>query len=350
MRFGNIPEPLGQAIVLVVFIVELPVFKNLHLFIAIIFSSFTDTLKADVVSTSNGDRFIGRITEFDGQSLKIDTPTAGVLTIDTKWITSFSTDQASTWEIKSAPADIQVETAITDGKAMINGQLIALDDLRLKSHTVPDKFSGIVELSWDIESDGDRKREFKLKSELHYQRNKWRHEANAEIQRGELHGIANEDVLEINYTPDYLISSHWLVTVDTSYREEGVDTIGRYSHIGIGPGYRFWGEDKDQLDFMLSADKIWIRGGAIELELNAIAAGLDYRQFLLSERLESYIDYRITYPDWSGIDYIVNSTLGLRYSFTHYVYLSVKYDLNKTRYVLGTLQERETNLVLGVKF
>lgn len=325
-------------------------FKKVHFFIAIIFSSFTDTLKADVVSTSNGDRFIGRITEFDGQSLKINTPTAGVLTIDAKWITSFSTDQASTWEIKNAPTDIKVETAITDGKAMIDGQLIALDDLRLKSHTVPDKFSGIVELSWDIERDGDRKREFRLKSELHYQPNKWRHEANAEIQRGELHGIANEDVLEINYTPDYLISSQWLIAVDTSYREQGVDTVAHYSHAGIGPGYRFWGEDKDQLDFKLSADKVRIRSGAMDLKLNAIAAVIDYRQFLLRDRLECYLDYRITHLDWNGIDYIVNSTLGLRYSFTNYLYLSVKHDIDETRYTLGKLQERETNLVLGTKF
>lgn len=101
---------------------------------------------------------------------------------------------------------------------------------------------------------------------------------------------------------------------------------------------------------MVSADKIWIESGAVDLELNAIAAVIDYRQFLLSDRLESYMDYRITYPDWSGINYIVNATLGLRYSFTHYLYLSIKYDIHKTDYLLGMLQERETNLVLGLKF
>lgn len=325
-------------------------FKKADFFVAIIFFCFAGTLKADVVFTSNGDKFVGTITEFDGQSLKIDTPTAGVLTIEAKWITSLTTDQARAWEIKNAATDVKIEAATTDGHVMIDNRLISLSDLRLKSRAVPDKLSGNAELGWDVESDGDRKREFRLKAELNYHLNKWRHEGHGEVKRGERHGIPNEDVLEINYTPDYLISSHWLFTVDTLYREEGVETVSHYSHVGVGPGYRFWGEDKDQLDFMLSADKIWIRSGAIDLELNAIAAGIDYRQFLLSDRLESYIDYRITYPDWSGIDYIVNSTLGLRYSFTHYLYLSIKYDINKTRYSLGTLQERETNLVLGVKF
>lgn len=325
-------------------------FKKTDFFIGIIFSFSVGTLQADVVFTSNGDKFVGTITEFDGQSLKMDTPTAGVLTIVAKWITSLTTDQARTWEIKSTAIDVKIQPATSDGHVMVDNQLIALSDLRLKSRAVPDKLSGNIELGWDMETDDDRKRELRLKAELLYHQNKWRHELNGEVKRGEQHGKANEDVLEINYTPDYLISSHWLVTVDTSYREEGVDTVSKYSHIGIGPGYRFWGEDKDQLDIMLSADKIWIRRGSIDLELDAIAAGLDYRQFLLSERLESYIDYRITYPDWSGIDYIINSTFGLRYSFTHYLYLSVKYDINKTRYVLGTLQERETNLVLGVKF
>jgi hypothetical protein len=325
-------------------------FKKTELFIAIIFSFFADSLKADVVFTNNGDKFVGTITEFDGQLLKIDTPTAGVLTIDAKWITSLTTDQVRTWEIKNAATDVRIEAATNDGYVMVDNRLITVSDLRLKRHKAPDKLSGNVELGLDMERDDDRKRELRLKADLHYQQNKWRHELNGEVKRGEQHGKANEDVLEINYTPDYLINANWLITVDTSYREEGVTTVSKYSHIGIGPGYRFWGEDKDQLDFMLSADKIWIKGGTIELELDAIAAGLDYRQFLLSERLESYIDYRITYPDWSGIDYIVNSTLGLRYSFTHYLYLSVKYDINKTRYSLGTLQERETNLVLGVKF
>ena len=324
--------------------------KKAHLFVAIIFSFFAATLKADVVSTSKGDTFVGRITEFDGHSLKIDTPSAGLLTIDAKLINSFATDQNRAWEINNASRDVRIETAAESGHVMIDGQLIALVDLRLKRRILPDKISGNVEAAWDMKRDGDRKRELRLKSELHYHLNKWRHELNGEVKRGELHGIPNEDFFEINYTPDYLISSRWLVTADTSYREEGVDAVSYYSHFGVGPGYRFWGEAKDQLDLMISADKIRIKSGSVDLELNAIAAGIDYRQFFLNERLESYVDYRTTYPDWSGIDYIINTTLGLRYSFTHYLYFSVKYDIDKTRYALGTLQDRETNLVLGAKF
>ena len=67
-------------------------FKKTELFIAIIVSFFAGTLKADVVFTSKGDKFVGTITELDGQSLKIDTTTAGALTIETKWITSFTTE------------------------------------------------------------------------------------------------------------------------------------------------------------------------------------------------------------------------------------------------------------------
>lgn len=324
--------------------------KKANLFIAVIFSFLASTLRADVVSTSNGDIFVGQITEFDRQSLKIDTPSVGVLTIDTRLIKSFNTDQNRTWEIQNTARIVRIEAATEDGHVMVDGELIALTDLHFKRRVSPDKMSGNVELAWDMKRDGDRKRELRLKSELHYQLNNWRHELNGEIKRGEQHGVANEDVFEINYTPDYLISSHWFITIDTSYREEGVNAVSYYSHVGVGPGYRFWGEAKDQLDLTVSADKVWLKSGAVDLQLNAIAASIDYRQFLLRDRLESYIDYRITYPDWSGIDYIVNSTLGLRYSFTHYLYFSVKYDVNKTRYSLGILQERETNLVLGLKF
>ncbi|HSC67724.1 MAG TPA: DUF481 domain-containing protein [Cellvibrio sp.] len=325
-------------------------FTKAKFFTTIALLGLADTLAADVVYTSNGDKFVGHIIELDGQLLKIDTPVAGMLTIETKWITSFTTDQAANWEIQDVPTETKIETATENGYVTANQQALPITSLRLKSRALPDKISGNIEAGWDVERDNDRKRELRLKAELHYQFNQWRHEGNAEIKQGELQGIANEDVLEINYTPDYLINSHWLVTVDTSYREEGIDTVSTYSHAGIGPGYRFWGDAKDQLDFTLSGDKIWIKSGSINLQMNAIAAGIDYQQFFLNERLESYIDYRITYPDWSGIDYIVNSTLGLRYSFTHYVYLSVKYDINKTRYLLGTLQDRETNFVLGVKF
>lgn len=324
--------------------------KKTNFLVVIIFLFFAGTLEADTVYTSNGDTFVGQITEFDGHTIKIDTPSAGSITIDAKLIKSFSTDQINHWEIKNSERKVMIATATEHGHVVIDGQLTSLHDLRLKRRALPDKLSGIVELSWDMKRDEDRKRELHLKSELHYHVNKWRHELKSEIKHGELRGTVNEDFYEINYSPDYLMSSHWLVTLDTSYRKEGVTSINRYSHAGIGPGYRFWGEAKDQLDLMVSADKIRIRSGSVDLELNAIAAGIDYRQFFLSDRLESYIDYRITYPDWNGIDYIVNSTLGLRYSFTHYLYFSVKYDINKTRYALGTLQDRETNLVLGAKF
>ncbi len=147
-------------------------FRNANAFVAIIFSLLAGTLQADVVFTRNGEKFVGHISEFDGQLLKIDTLSAGMLTIEAKWITSFATDQTRAWEIRGTRTDIKMETATIDGYVKIDKKVIAINDLRLRRRALPEKISGNVELGWDMESDGGRKRELRLKAELHYHLNK----------------------------------------------------------------------------------------------------------------------------------------------------------------------------------
>lgn len=73
---------------------------------------------------------------------------------------------------------------------------------------------------------------------------------------------------------------------------------------------------------------------------------LDYQQFWFEHKLERFADLQISHVYLDYVDYIVNSSAGLHYCFTHHIHLSFKYDYDETKHSLGSI--KDSNYVLGV--
>lgn len=306
--------------------------------------------RADQVLLANGDRISGTITGLTADTLKIKTDYAGTLSLDTSAVQSFRTDQPAVWQINLKDHTAVIHSSHKPGHIHIEGKDIAIRELTLNPIQRTWKKSGLLETSLDVDNDAQNKEKLKVDAELNLESRHWRHKITAQSRRDKQRNRVTEDTFESGYTLDYLFSPQWLLRADGSYREEGVDIDSQYWYLSAGPGYRLWGESKNKLDAIIAYNRFWLKAGALEWELSAWSFALDYKQFWLGEKLETFSDFRIAIPTIEAIDYIANSSSGLRYYFGHNIHISIKYDHNETRYSLGSIKDSSYVLGAGVNF
>jgi ribosome recycling factor len=305
---------------------------------------------ADTVWLTNGDRISGDIVELSNASLKIKTGYAGTIALDTNVIQSFHTDAKQHWQINLKPRSVLINQSDRHGHVNIDGKNIAIHDLKLTPPQAHWKKSGLLETTLDVDNDEQRKEKLHINSELNLESKHWRHELKGEVKRDQENHKISEDTEEFNYTLDYLFSEHWLLRTDSTYREEGSTITNRYMYLGTGPGYRLWGENEDKLDIILSYNHIWLHSSTIDMDLDAWGTKLDYTQFWFDKKLETFADIQISHLYLSNLNYIANTSAGLRFYFTHHIHLSFKYDYNETQFSFGSIKDSSYVLGAGANF
>ncbi len=305
---------------------------------------------ADTVWLTNGDRISGDIIELSNTSLKIKTPYADTLSLNTSAIQSFHTDAKQHWQINLKPHSTVVHQSDKQGHVNVDGKTVAIHDLELIPAQSRWKKSGLLETTLDVDNDNNRKEKLHINSELNLESKHWRHELKGEVKRDKENNKVSEDTEEYNYTLDYLFNEHWLLRTDSTYREEGGTLHNRYSYIGVGPGYRLWGESEDKLDLIIAYNHLWLRSGSLDIEMDGWGSKLDYQQFWFERKLETFADLQISHVYLDYLDYIINSNAGLRYYLTHHIHLSFKYDYNETKHAFGSIKDSSYVLGAGVNF
>ncbi len=306
--------------------------------------------RADTLLLANGDRISGELLELSPNTVKIKTSYAGTLSLDINAIQSFHTDKPQHWQINLKPGHLLIQENAHPGHVTVEGHKIAIRDLRLYPNQPHWKKSGLLETSLDVDNDDRRKEKIHINTEWKLESKHWRHELKAESKRDKEKNNVTEDTIDFNYTLDYLFDTHWFARLDSTYREEGVDITSQYWYLGTGPGYRLWGEGKDKLDVISSYNRFWFSTGQIDFELSAWGVTLDYEQYWFNEKLQTFSDIQIAYPTVDAIDYIANTSSGLRYYFEHNIHISFKYDYNETQFILGTVRDSSYILGAGANF
>jgi len=304
----------------------------------------------DTVWLNNGDRISGEIIELSNNTLKIKTLYAATLSLDVSAIHSFHTNTKQQWQINLKKRAAVIQQSERPGYVNVAGKNVAIHDLALTPPQAHWKKTGLLETTLDVDNDKNRKEKLHLNAELTMESNQWRHELKGEVKRDQENHKVMEDTEEFNYTLDYLFSEHWLWRTDSTYREEDATVHNHYLYLGAGPGYRLWGEDEDKLDIILAYNHIWLHSGPLKMELDAWGTKLDYTQFWFDKKLETFADIQISHFYLSNLDYIANTSAGLRFYLTHYIHLSFKYDYNETKYSFGSVKDSSYVLGAGMHF
>ncbi|HOY22200.1 MAG TPA: DUF481 domain-containing protein [Cellvibrio sp.] len=310
-------------------------------------SSFADTLLL-----TNGDRISGEIQALNDTSLTIKTDYNPSISITLNAISSFSTEKYLDWKIRQTQNHVKIEQSNQSHNVLINNELVPINTLSLANTLAEPKWrkSGNLETSIEFEDKKNQKHKIHINGDIILESDVWRHKLKSELKREKEAKVRTEDNAELRYALDYLLNDEWLLRSESFYREDNLGDMNKYTYLALGPGYRVWGEGRDKLDIITTYNHFWITNKAYAIELNAWAATIDYKQLWLDGKVETFSDMQIAFPDLEGLDSITNINLGLRYLLTQRVYLSLKYEFNETKSLLGSDRETSTILGAGVNF
>lgn len=326
--------------------------SNPALYLVAMLSSVSPLCYADTVFQLNGDKISGEIKEFNDQNLIINTSYTPKITIQRNAILSLEVTDPRPWSISHSIQNISIQASNEHGMVFINNQLTPVSELRYSQQYANSdwNFNGSVETTLDVTKNKKNSQKLHLKGDITAETLQWRHNLKTEVRYETEDDVTKRNTFEGHYSLDYLINEHWLLRQEDFYQQDklGIDSHSYYA--ALGPGYRFWGAGRDKLDFVVTYNHFWLEQHSFKLELNAWAASLNYKQYWFGGILESYADLQIAFPDMPTIDYISNSTVGLKYLLTQRIYLSFKYDFNDTQTVIGNTRDTSYTLGLGVNF
>ena len=310
------------------------------------------TSAADTILLTNGDRISGEIQELNETSLTIKTDYNPSINIKLDAINSFSTDQYHHWKIHQTQREVKIEPSTKPHHVIINNEPVHISALILANTLTTAKWrkSGNLETSIELENKENQNHKVHINGDISIESNQWRHALKSEIKHEQEGKIRKEDNAEQRYSLDYFLNDKWLLRSESFYREDKLGDNNKYAYIALGPGYRLWGEGQDKLDIITTHNRFWLTSKANTIELNAWAASLDYKQMWLGGKVETFSDAQVAFPDLQGLDRITNINVGLRYLLTQRIHLSLKYEFDETKSLLGSDQETSTILGAGVNF
>lgn|GEM_PF-1089045 len=315
-------------------------------------SCMSMTSAADTVLLTNGDRISGEVQELNETSLTIKTDYNPSINIKHDAINSFSTDQYHHWRIHQTQHEVKVEHSTKPHHVIINNEQVHISALILANTLTTAKWrkSGNLETSIELKNKENKNRKVHINGDINIESDQWRHTLKSEIKYEKEEKIRTEDNAELRYALDYLFNDKWLLRSESFYREDKLGDNNKYTYTALGPGYRLWGEGQDKLDLIATYNHFWLANRVFTIELNAWAAALDYKQMWLGGKVETFSDAQIAFPDLQGLDRITNINVGLRYLLTQRVHLSLKYEFDETKSLLGSDRETSTILGAGVNF
>ncbi|HSC68036.1 MAG TPA: DUF481 domain-containing protein [Cellvibrio sp.] len=321
--------------------------RRAHIAIAII-SLIAHHSVADIVLLTNGDRISGDIQQLDEKSLTIKPDYAPTFAIERGAIRSFTTSTAKVWQIQTRAHSAKISESTTPGQVLLDGVSVAINDLRLSiKKTEPAwRKNGHLGTTVDIDTGThEGRKEFHIDAELNLESKDWRHNLKTNINYDKDQQSVTENMGEFTYALDYFFDDHWLARSENTYEENNLPPNNQYTLTGAGPGYRFWGEQRNRMDIIATYNYLWFSSDTVDLEFKGWAITLDYMKFWFHDKLETFADVQMVFPDVQAVDPIIDLDVGLRILLTRKIFLSLRYDYNETT----TEQERvvDSGYVVG---
>ncbi|MGL6123606.1 MAG: DUF481 domain-containing protein [Shewanella sp.] len=320
--------------------------------IAVLLTSLSCQLFADTVLLKNGDKITGEIKSFNKTHLSIKPSYSPKIAIKRSAIHSLETTQQQHWSINRTLQNVRIQSSEQEGFVLVNHQQTPILELMSSDLTTDSDwhYNGSVETAIDVAQNNTRSQKFHAKGDITAETLQWRHNVKSEVRYEKEDDMAKRNTIEGHYSLDYLISEHWLLRQEDFFQQDNLGNNVSNYYAALGPGYRFWGLSRNKLDFVVTYNHFWLESQILSYQLNAWAGTLNYKQYWFGGNLETYADLQIAFPNIPTVEYISNSTLGLKYLLTEQMYVSFKYDINDTKSEKDIKKDTSYTLGLGVNF
>lgn len=311
---------------------------------------------ADTVWLNNGDRLSGEILLLDGGKLALKTKYAGQVLISWRDIATLSSDKPllvrrqgfdSEHSKQLAAADNGMVRVVNDDSQLV--PLASINRLIPPRPLLRDRvWEGNLDGKLDIKDDDNQTEEWKLKGDTRLEHGRWRHVLVGEFERKDKNSEKTADNWQLEYSLDRFINDHWFWRINAEQDEDQFSFFRRQRSLGTGPGYRFWESELGRLDVITQFNRLQLTTEQSQLELNSLSLNWDYKRLLWGTRLELYSSGELQVPQVEGIDYVLDSEVGLRYRLNNWARLSLLYELEQAQGLGETSRDQRYLLGVGV--
>lgn len=308
---------------------------------------------ADTIWLNNGDLISGEIEQLDETTLRVRTDYAPAINIQRSAVRSFATDTPKAWLHQLQTRATSITRSDVPGYVLIDKLPVQIAELSLTQDEAAPKWRkyGQAGTTLDVDTGTNQGRKaFHLDAELNLESKFWRHNFKNETNYDKEDKITTEDTTEFRYALDYFFDDNWLLRSENVYRDDNLPPDNQYALTGAGPGYRLWGEQRSRLDIIATFNHLWFSSDEVNQEFSAWAITLDYMQFWFNDKLETFADAQLIYPDIGSVDPIFDMDIGLRYLLTSKIFLTLRYDYNETQTAQEKVIDSGYTLGAGVNF
>jgi hypothetical protein len=311
---------------------------------------------ADTVWLNNGDRLSGEILLLDGGKLALKTKYAGQVLINWRDVDTLRSDKPLLVRRHGFDSEHSKQLAAA-GKGMVrvvndDTQVVPLASI---NRLIPPRpllhdrvWEGNLDAKLDIKDDDNQTEEWKLKGDTRLEHGRWRHVLSGEFERKDKNAEKTADNWQLEYSLDRFITNHWFWRMNAEQDEDQFSFLRRQRSLGTGPGYRFWENELGRLDVITQFNRLQLTTEEQQLELNSWSLNWDYKRLLWGTRVELYSTGELQVPQVEGVDYVLDSEVGLRYRLNNWARLSLLYELEQAEGLGQTSRDQRYLLGVGV--
>lgn len=314
----------------------------------------------DTIKLKNGDNLSGKIKLVDSNKVLIETEYAGIITINSDKVATFSINEPVKIKNGLFSASQYADTIVSAGESEIklvkgnDSKIIPINnDLTIIKNTSSSLTPNDLIINGDLNAGAyynkgsSKSEQYNLNGNITAKHDLWRHGLRAALFRSKDDEQTSNYYYTAQYEVDRFFTPSFFWQGNVQYKHDWIEDIKTKTSFGTGPGWQVWEDELSALSLtgLVSYQRIDYRDGNDSTHpLGSVK--WNYYQFFAGKSLKFFTVGEIGRSFNNDVDLDLSATAGLAYWLTDW--LSVNTSLTRSKSTTHDGDSSNTNYNIGV--
>ncbi|WP_392564650.1 DUF481 domain-containing protein [Orbus wheelerorum] len=314
----------------------------------------------DTIKLKNGDNLSGKIKLVDSNKVLIETEYAGIITINSDKVATFSINEPVKIKNGLFSASQYADTIVSAGESEIklvkgnDNKIIPINnDLTIIRNTSSSLTPNDLIINGDLNAGAyynkgsSKSEQYNLNGNITAKHDLWRHGLRAALFRSKDDEQTSNYYYTAQYEVDRFFTPSFFWQGNVQYKHDWIEDIKTKTSFGTGPGWQVWEDELSALSLtgLVSYQRIDYRDGNDSTHpLGSVK--WNYYQFFAGKSLKFFTVGEIGRSFNNDVDLDLSATAGLAYWLTDW--LSVNTSLTRSKSTTHDGDSSNTNYNIGV--
>ncbi|WP_392552836.1 DUF481 domain-containing protein [Orbus wheelerorum] len=314
----------------------------------------------DTIKLKNGDNLSGKIKLVDSNKVLIETEYAGIITINSDKVATFSINEPVKIKNGLFSASQYADTIVSAGESEIklvkgnDSKIIPINnDLTIIKNTSSSLTPNDLIINGDLNAGAyynkgsSKSEQYNLNGNITAKHDLWRHGLRAALFRSKDDEQTSNYYYTAQYEVDRFFTPSFFWQGNVQYKHDWIEDIKTKTSFGMGPGWQVWEDELSALSLtgLVSYQRIDYRDGNDSTHpLGSVK--WNYYQFFAGKSLKFFTVGEIGRSFNNDVDLDLSATAGLAYWLTDW--LSVNTSLTRSKSTTHDGDSSNTNYNIGV--